>query len=888
MRFMEICRLRLRSLFQRSRVEAELSAELSFHLEQQVKDNTATGMQPDEARQSALRTFGALEQYREECRDARGVEWVDTIFRDIRQAGRTLRRNPVFTGVAALSLALGIGINTALFSVADAVLLKSLPVAEPERLVALDRLNPRGERDSFSYPLYEEIRDRVPAFAGVFAALHGTDRVEVIPPRGHASVEADLRFVSDGYFEVLRIRPVLGRVLAPEDHRRAAGAPAIVISHRFWQRMLNEDPTVLGASLTISRQLFTVVGVTPLEFFGESAGQAPDIFAPVGVQPMLSKGVSMLDKPNVSWLKVMARLAPGVNEASARAALNVFAEQLKAEPRGVGRWVSGVRGFALSSGSRGLDELREAYSGPLRVLMITAAFVLLIACANVANLLLARGAERQREIAIRLALGAKRARVVRQLMTENLCVAALGGGLGICFAIWATKGLLLVASQRPEPLPLNATVDSRVLLFTGFVSILSSVVFGLLPPIYLTRRNTSLTVTSAQRSRRLVGHALVAGQVAVCVVLLSAAGLFVRTLHNLRSQDLGFRTERLLQVRIDPKATGYKPDRLTELYNRVLAAVRSTPGVLSASMSHSGFNTGMSRTCCIAVEGRAFNSGEQREVRTNGVLPNYFETVGLPLLLGRIFLTTDVHDPPQVVILSKSAAQRYFGTESPIGKRIGWGDPPKVRYDIEIVGVVEDANTGNLRDEMRPILYFPANGGMVLHVRADTEPAAVAPAIRTAIQEADSNLPVRGIQRVAHIIDAGLVVERLMATLASFFGLLALWLAMVGFYGVVNYSVRRRTQEIGVRMALGARPSRIVGMISREVALLVGAGILMGVPVAFAFNRSFTAMLYGIDPADQLTIAIAAAVLAFAGILAAIVPSRRAASVAPTTALRYE
>jgi predicted permease len=596
----------------------------------------------------------------------------------------------------------------------------------------------------------------------------------------------------------------------------------------------------------------------------------------------------MLDKPNVSWLKVMARLAPGVDEDGARAALNVFAERLKTEPGRLGRWVSGVRGLALVPGSRGLDELRETYSGPLRVLMITVGLVLLIACANVANLLLARGAQRQREIAIRLALGAKRARVVREFMIENLCLAALGGGLGIVLAIWATKGLLLIASHRPEPLPLNATVDLRVLLFTGVVSILSSLAFGLLPAVYATRRGASLTVTSAPRPRQLVGHVLVAGQVAVCIVLLSAAGLFVRTLHNLRSQDLGFRTERLLQARIDPQAAGYRSERAAELYSRVLTAVRSAPGVVSASMSHSGFNTGMSRTCCIAIEGRTFTSGEQREVRTNLVQPNYFETVGLRLLLGRTFVTAEVRESPRVVILSKSAARRYFGTASPIGQRMGWGDPPKVRYEIEIVGVVEDVNTGNLRDEMRPILYFPANGGKVLQVRAAMDPAAVAPTIRAAIQQADSNLPVRGIQAVSHIIDGGLVIERLMATLASIFGLLALWLAMIGLYGVVDYSVRRRTQEIGVRIALGARPFQIVRMISREVTLPVGAGILAGLPVTYAFNRSLTALLYGIDPADRLTIAIAAAVLALAGVLAAIFPSRRAASIAPTTALRYE
>jgi predicted permease len=888
MRFMNRFRLRVRSLFRRSRIEDELSSELAFHLEQQISENIEHGMNAQEARNAALRTIGNLENLKDECRDTRRVEWIMAVLRDVHYAVRTLRNNPGFTAVAVLSLALGIGVNTALFSVVDAVMLKSLPVGEPERLVVIDRVNPSGNRDSFSYPLFEEIRDRVPVFSGVFAALHGTDRVEVILPGARSIVEADLRFVSTGYFEVLQVRPAIGHLLTLEDHQRAASAPVVVISHRFWKNRLNQDPAIVGETLTIGRQLFTVAGVGPMEFFGESAGQAPDIWTPVEAQPILSRGMSMLDKPNVNWLKAMARLAPGVAESEARAALNVFSGQLKTEPGRLGTWVSQVQGLELSSGIRGLDELRSAYSLPLRLLMTTVGLVLLIACANVANLLLARGAQRQREIAIRLALGAKRSRVVRQLMTENLCIALLGGGAGVLVAIWTTKALLVIASQRPEPLPLNATVDFRVLLFTAVVCILSSLAFGLVPAIHATRGHTSLTVTSTGRPRQFLGRALIAGQVAICIVLLSAAGLLVRTLHNLRSQNLGFRPDRLLQVRIDPQASGYKPDQLPEVYSRVLAAVRSAPGVLSASMSHSGFNTGISRTCCIAVEAETFSRGDDREVRTNSVLPDYFETVGLPLLLGRTFTPADIAEPPRIAVLSKSAARRYFGTASPVGKRIGWGDPPGVKYSIEIAGVVEDANIGNLREEMRPIIYLPASGGRVIHVRASMDPAALSPTIRQAIQKADANLPLRGIQTITEVLHRSLVVERLMATLTGFFGVLALFLAAVGLHGVIDYSVRRRTQEIGVRMALGARPANILKMISREVATLLAAGIILGVPATLLFTRLLAAMLFGIEPDDLPTIAIAAGVLAAGGLAAAIVPSRRAASVTPITALRYE
>jgi predicted permease len=888
MRLIDVCRLRLRSMLRRSRIEEELSSELNFHLEQQIAESIASGTPPEEARRAAQQFLGNVEVFKEECRDARGVEWASGLLRDVRYAIRTLIGDRSFAVVAVLSLGLGIGVNTALFSVIDAVMLKALPVAEPERLVAIDRVNPRGERDNFSYPLFEEIRDRMPAFNGVFAALHGTDRVEVLLPDRQSIVESDLRFVSAGYFQVLGVQPAIGRLLAPEDHVQAATAPGVVISHRFWSGRLNRDVSILGKPLTIGRQLFTVLGVSPPEFFGEAAGQAPDVWAPVEAQPILSRGRSLLDKPNVSWLKVMARLAPGVDEAGARAALNVFFEQLKAEPGRIGGNVKQIRSFQVSSGMRGLEDLREAYSRPLRVLMVSVGVVLLIACANVANLLLARSAKRQREIAIRLALGAKRARVIRQLMTENLCIAIAGGVVGVLLATWITRGLLLLASQRPEPLPLNAGIDARVLLFTAFLSMASSILFGIVPAIRSTRSNKSLTITSTSSPRQPLGRVLVVTQVAMCIVLLSAAGLFVRTLHNLRAQDLGFQPEHLLQVRIDPQGSGYKPSDLPEVYGRVLTAVRSVPGVLSASMSHSGFNTGMSRTCCIAVEGHAFRAGEDREVRTNSVLPDYFETVRLSFLLGRTFTVADVADRPRVVIISKSASRRYFATTSPIGKRIGWGDPPNVRYEIEIVGVVDDLKTGNLRDEMRPILYFPANGGRVIHARTAVDTLAIAATIRRAIQIADSNVPVNGIHAITAIVESSLVLERLMATLAGFFGILALCLAAVGLYGVVDYSVRQRTQEIGVRIALGAPSSSIIRMISREVTILLTAGIVIGAPATLAFNQILKAMLFGVDASDRLNIAVAACVLALTGVFAAIAPSRRAASVNPVTALRYE
>jgi predicted permease len=539
----------------------------------------------------------------------------------------------------------------------------------------------------------------------------------------------------------------------------------------------------------------------------------------------------------------------------------------------------------ISSAAAGLDNLRRTYSAPLRALMAAVGLVLLLACANVANLLLARTTERHREIAIRLAIGAGRSRIVRQLMTENALIAVLGGGLGVLLAGWGTKALLVLASESSEPLRLAAAMDLRVLAFTSAACIVSCLLFGLAPALYGTRRGASLTVTSTARPGQVWGRGLVVLQIAVSVLLVTGAGLFVRTLQNLRGQDLGFRAESLLQVFINARQSGYPQPEIAALHRRISEKVQTVPGVTSVSMAGSGFATGTSRTCCIAVDGYTFAANEDRQIRTNSVAPAYFDTVQLPIILGRTFTPREIADQPQVAVINKTMARRYFGSASPIGRRLGWGDPPKVKYNIEIVGVAEDANVGNLREQTRPLIYFPTDSGRVIFARVAGKDTAAA--IQRAIRELDPTL-LTGVMPIAETIDRGLVTERLMATLGTFFGALAMLLAGIGLYGLTNYAVARRAREIGIRMALGATRGQIAAAICGQVALLAAAGLAIGIPASLGAGTLVSKLLYGVHPGDPSVLLAVVATLACIAALSALVPTRRAATTDPVRALREE
>lgn len=888
---------RLFGVFRKRRLDHELEEEIKSHLEMQVEDNVRRGMSLAEARYAARRSFGGIDQIKEVYRDRRGVPVVETTLQDLRFAIRVLRRSPVYTAVVVLTLAIGIGANTAIFSLVDAVLIKMLPVRNPEQLVAIDTFNQRGERINFSYPLFEQLRDRTQTFEGVFAAIDGTSDMEMVGPVANAQpLPVEVQLVSGEYFPVLGVNAITGRTLTIEDNRVPGAHPVAVINYAFWQNKLGGDGSIVGKDIKLKDRQFTIVGVTPPGFFGESVGRAPDIWVPLMMQPQFDRGESFLALPNMGWLRVMARLEHGGSRQQAQAALAVWLGQVQSDQNELGRNARRLRNVEVVAGSKGLSETRDKFSKQLWILTVVVGLLLLIACANVANLLLVRASARAKEVAVRLAIGAGRGRLVRQFLTESLLLAFVGAVLGLILASWGSRILILMASEGTGPIPIDVSLNLRTLGFTTLVALITAVLFGLTPALSATRQdvNTTLKVNTVAKPRLPLSRLLVIVQVALSLLLITGAGMFVQTLRNLRNRNLGFDADKVLQLRIDAHSAGYKDEQFADLYGRLLNSIKSVPGVVSASTSDSGFRTGSSRTCCVAVEGYTFSANEDRQIRTGSVAPDYFKTIGLPLLLGREFQPQDLslqNKPgsfPKVAIINEAMARRYFGNANPIGKHFGWGDPPDVKYDVEIIGVADNAIYGNLREEKSSLIYFPGNRGQLVVVRAAGAPDSVVTSIRNEIRAVDKNLIISGIKTIPQLIDQSLILEILLAKLSSFFGVLALLLASIGLYGVMAYAVVRRTKEIGIRMALGAQPSSVRWMVLRETLGLVMAGVLIGVPTALAATRFISSLLYGLPPTDPITVSVAIIAIIVSAILAGFLPARTASRVDPLVALKYE
>jgi predicted permease len=888
---------RVIGLLRRRKLNDDLDEEIQSHLDMLIADNVRKGMTLEDATYAARRSFGGVDQIKETYRDRRGWPVIETTLQDVRFAMRVLRRSPVYTVVMILTLAIGIGANTAIFSLVDAVIIKMLPVKNPEQLFAIDTYTLRGERNNFSYPLFQHLRDNTHTFTGVFAAIDGTKNIEVLAPALTQPLKAEVQLVSGEYFQVLGVNALTGRTLTVEDDD---GTHAVaVVSYDFWRNKLGADGSIVGKVLNLKNQPFTIVGVTPPQFFGESVGRAPEIWVPLKTQPQFDRGQSFLEMPNMGWLRVMARIDPTVNLEQAQAALTVWLTQVQSEQTELGRNGRRLSNAQIVQGSRGLSETRDKFSRQLWILTAAVGVLLLIACANVANLLLVRATARAREVAVRLAIGAGRWRLIRQFLTESILLALAGAGLGLIFASWGSRFLLVMASEGNTPIPINVSLNLRILGFTMLLALLTAVLFGLTPALSATRQNIGATLKEnpVPRSQLRLARLLVMVQVALSLLLITGAGLFVQTLRNLRARGLGFDAGKVLQVRIDPQAAGYKDEQLPELYERVLNAVRSIPGVVSASTADSGFRTGSSRMCCIALEGYTFGANDDRQIRTSRVAPGYFQTMGLPILLGRDFQSQDVNSPNKsseqttsrkVAIINAAMARRFFGESNPIGKRFGWGDPPDLKYDTEIIAVATNAIYSNLREETPPIIYFPGIRGQLLVIRAAGKPESVASSITNEIKAVDKDLMFSGIKTVPQLIDQSLTLERLLARLSSFFGLVALLLAAIGLYGVMAYGVVRRTKEIGIRMAIGAQPRSVRWMVVRETLLLVFAGVIIGIPTALAVTRFISSLLYGVEPTDPRTILIGVLVTVVSAVLASFLPARTASRVDPLVALRYE
>ncbi len=827
---------------------------------------------------------------------------------DLRYAIRMLRRSPVFTAVAVLSLALGIGANTAIFSLIDQVILRLLPVKNPEQLVLLGSRGPYAGLNlgdnTFSYPMYRDIRDRTDVFSGVVARY----TIDINLSYRGQSERGRGELVSGNYFEVLGVRPALGRTFTQFDDTLPGGHPLVVLSFDYWSRRFAADPTILNQVLDINSHPMRVIGVAARGFHGYEVGQPVDVFVPIMMKAQMTPTWNELENRRAWWLNVIARLKPGVRHAQAEAAINVLHRQmLQMEIKNIegqsGEFQTQYvnKHLALLSGGRGQSRLREQSSEALLVLMCMVALVLLIACANLAGLLIARGTARQKEIAVRLSLGASRGRVVRQLLVEGLLLAVLGGALGLLVANWTGNALLNALPLEEITRQFTAQPDLRVLVFTSVLSLLTGLLFSLAPALQATRLKLAPTLkdetgtASGTRHQVWFRKVLIVSQVALSLVLLVGSGLFARSLYNLQNVDPGLKTDHMISFTIDPSLNGYSQVRMRLFFERLQERLSALAGIRTASMAQQPVLTGDEGRMTIKVEGyhpRVDYKDQALSPVFNFVGPGYFSTMGIPLIRGREFTARDGFGSPKVVIINQKVARHFFGGEDPMGRHIG---PPGFRdpIDIEIVGVVKDSKTVTVREDVAHCIYFPYQqdpelSTMTFYVRTMQPPENAGPALLRVVRELDPSLPVFALKSVQLQVSESLFLERMVAILSAFFGLLATLLAGIGLYGVTVYSVVRRTREIGIRVALGATSSEVVCLVMREVALMTGLGVVIGLPIALALSRLARAGLFGLTPYDPLTITVATALLLLVALLSGFIPARRATKVGPMAALRYE
>jgi predicted permease len=903
--------------FRRQRMMEELDQDIRDFVERETEDNIERGMSPEEARYAALRKFGNVTRAKEETWEVWSFVWLEQLWQDVRFGLRQLLRSPGFTVVVALSLALGIGANTAIFSLMDAVMLKALPVRDPGQLVFLSRTggspaltsdNGSENEAPFSYPSFEAFRAGSQAFSSLFGFV--SFREANVTADGQANL-AEGELVTGDYFTGLGIAPVLGRAITAEDQKPNAPRVA-VISYNYWLRQFGRNAAVLGKGILVNGAPFAIVGVTPPEFFGVQPGRAVDIWVPlVGDSKLLPYGMSsspggrsLLTARDWWWLIIMGRLRPGAAKPQATAQLEVLFQQniagLRASSKG-----GNEPHVRLEPASKGLSILQQQFSRPLWVLMIIVGVVLLIACANVAGLLVARGAVRQKEVVVRLSLGAPRLRLVRQLLTESVLLAGFGGLLGLAFAFWANRVLLYLMASGGELLAVNVEPDARVLAFTAAVSVVTGILFGLAPALRCTRvelapalnARAGSTRGAAPRTRLGLGKSLVVAQVALSLPLLIGAGLFVRTLQNLENQDLGFRQDHLLLFAVDPAKNGYEGDRLNDFCERLLARLQTVPGVRSATMSEVNLISGTQDHMPISIQGYNPKPGQNMGVDWNNVGPAFFETFGISLLLGRGVEWRDTSTAPRVAVVNQAFSRDFLDGRNPVGYhlqvRVLWvGKSGTQSY--EVIGMVQDAKYASLRRAPRPTVYAPFNQApwtpwdFHYEVRTAGNPLGIVPEVRQAVREIDPNVPLDEIKTQTEQIAETLVEERLFAHLSALFSGLALLLAAIGVYGLLAYSVSRRTSEMGIRVALGAHRADILGLVMRQTLFMVGLGVAIGIPAALAATRLIRSLLYGLRPNDPLTIAAAGLGMIMVALLAGYFPARRATKVDPMVALRYE
>jgi putative ABC transport system permease protein len=884
-----------RLLLQRGRAERQLDAELRDHFERLVADHVRAGLDEADARRRARLAFGGIEQVKEACRDARRTRWVDEIAQDLRYGLRLLRRSPAFTLVAVASLALGIGANSAIFALVNGVLLESLPVREPQRLVLLDG-------GSWTNPIWEQVRDRQHEIAAG-AVAWSNERFDL--SSGGATEFVEGLYTSGGFFEVLGVPAVFGRTFGPADDRRAGGSdgPVAVISYSFWQRRFGGEASVVGRTLTLDRVPFTVIGVTPPSFLGPTPGRAFDVAVPLGTQAIVRGPASWLDARSTWTLEIMARLKPGQTLDDATRALRAIQPQIR-EATMPGSWPAPMQeqylrdGLTFKSGAAGPVGFRTQYERPLLIIMTVVGLVLLIACANIANLLLARAAARRHELTLRLALGASRLRIARQLLVESLLLASLGAALGLVFAQWGSQLIVRQLSTPRSTVVLDLSLDWRVIGFTVLVAVSTALLFGIAPAWRIRGVDPHEALkeqgrTFAGHGRRTFGAPLLAVQVAFTLVLLVAAGLFMRTFGTLATLDIGLDREGVLVVDVETSRSAIDAEARLALYERIREAAAAVPGVSSAGLSLITPVSGSGWNGPVELDGRADVSPRERMTFYNSATPGWFNTVGTRLRAGRDFTAGDTAGAPQVVIANEAFVKKYV-KGNPVGQTVRFEQGPSGVRQSQIVGVAENAAYRSVRDPIPPVLYLPlpqAHGDetprrLSLSVRAAAgSPVLLTRGLADAIGRVDRDVSLT-FRPLAAYVKGALVRERLLAMLSGFFGALALLLAGLGLYGVTAYAVARRRSEIGIRMALGAESSRVVAMVLRRIAVPVALGLAGGSALSFWASRYVETLLYGLDGRDPLTLLAAAAFLLVVSGLAAWIPARRAARIDPARVLR--
>ncbi len=910
--------LRLRALSNRRRAEEELDEELSFHMAMQARKRQAAGLDEDAARLHARVEFGGVERVREECRDARGISFFEDLARDIRYGLRMLRKSPAFTAVAVLSLGIGIGGNTAVFSLIDAVLLRKLPVKNPEQLAMVDwgaradlPLNCAfathrdegqgvGVVNVVSSPVFTEMRKRTRTLDGI-AGFSPLADISVVA-RGQAFVTGG-QVISGNYFQVLGAGTLLGRPIQSDDDI-ADGVPAAVISYGLWERLFDLDPSAIGKTILVNGQQCAIVGITPRDFVGVAPGgfrgaRQVDVLLPIRTRERMA-GARVPRLPwfgdGLYWIQMVGRVRPGTSDAAVRQDLaSILLGSLpESAQRSLG---SEIPRIVLRPGSRGLSGLRDTYRQPLFVLFGVVGLTLLMACANLAGLQLARAAARQKEIMLRLAVGARRGRLVRQLLIEGALVAAGGAAAGALFAWWGVQALLALAASGPAPILVNIGPDARVLAFTAGVSIAATLLFALLPAIRATRvdvvsglkEDTPAAWSSAQRGGLV--RALLSAQVAVAVLLVVGATQFGRSLARLRSVPLGFNADHLMVFDIAPGTNGYDEVRGNQLYGRVLERLKQSRGVVGASLSYSRLMTGAVSNGPVAPEG--WGSGKKAYALFNFVGPDYFRVMQIPAVLGRAIEQRDLTAKAGVAVVNETFARNYMGPGSPVGRRFRWSQDDKT--DVEVIGVVKDARYAAVREDLNGTIYAPYTQlpwgwpqSMSYCVRTVASPGEAIADVQRAVREIDRVLPVIEPKTMERHISEGLYQERLFAWLVGLFGTVTLALACVGLYGTVSCTVARRTREIGVRVALGADRGTVVRMVLGQVWGITIGGLAVGLPAAVLLGRLVEHQLFGVKANDPVSLLVSAAIMVSVALAAAIVPVRRALRIDPVRALRYE